>query len=100
MVDCDCEAGTQAMAGGLQGPCQEGVGVGCGAGWGLRPEVSDDLSTDSITPELAVLPATDGPQKLFPVFRRKAEWKVCGSSAWQRDSDADFVIYVMKQSVR
>lgn len=85
-ADCDCEAATQPLApsnGGLLGVNAAAAGAAAcggasGAGWGApKPEASDDISTDSITPELAMLPATDGPQKLFPVFRRKAEWKVC-----------------------
>ena len=53
-----------------------GQGVSSGTDWGLGPEQIDDVSNDSITPELAALPPSAGPPKLFPVFRRKAEWKV------------------------
>ncbi|KAK9807423.1 hypothetical protein WJX73_004631 [Symbiochloris irregularis] len=80
-VECECEAATQPLGppdGGVLGiNAAEAAGGGAsGAAWGPpKPEISDCISTDSITPELAMLPATDGPQKLFPVFRRKAEWK-------------------------
>lgn len=77
--ECECEGATQPVPRGLlrEGQSYQGAhGGSSGTDWGLGPVQKDDISQDSITPELAELPECSGPPKLFPVFRRKAEWKV------------------------
>ena len=84
-MECECEGATQPPRGLLADACQGGAGVTSGTAWGLGAEASDDVSSDSITPELAALPDS-GPPKLFPVFRRKAEWKVCAQAVQHRSA--------------